>query len=819
MQSARKHKIRRILTVGLVVAAAVAWLAVASADQHEDMISADWIAQDGQFSSGRKTVFSLEHTREVLRRVRALAGRFHVESGWEIPEGFITELEGIETQADKLFKEAEQSENARKDLYFKARRILRRIAFSNPLLDFDSILFIKRHRPKGVYHMCDQFYGFNAVPGGGLFALRDAFGPKPQLVNLLAGSVVENGRLAGQKLDSGSFLSPELSFDGKTIFFAYSEAKGKDLEWSKTTCFHIFKVNSDGSGLRQLTDGEWDDFDPCLLPDGRIVFTTERRGGYLRCGRVCPVYALFSMNQDGGDIAPFSMHETHEWQPSVANDGMVVYTRWDYVDRDTNIAHHIWNCFPDGRDPRSPHGNYPKAREKRPWMEMDIRAIPGSHKFVATTGAHHGNAFGSLVIIDPRKEDDGAMSQLTRLTPEVPFPEAEGRPIENYSAYATAWPLGERDFLCVYDAKCRTHGIYWIDDSGNRELIYRDPEIPCLSPIPFRPRPVPPRIADMTSRAGGGTSGTPLVSAQAGLKPASTDAEPTTETVHEGKGQTETISVMNVYDSDFAWPRDTKIKALRIIQVLPKTTAPPNVPRIGVADQTNARAALGTVPVEEDGSAHFLAPVNKLIYFQALDEHGMAVMSMRSATYVHPGENLSCRGCHENKHNAPTTSRRAGRGVVGSPMALHRPPSEIIAETDGSNPFNYTRLVQPALDRNCVTCHREKKAVDLGGDIAGPNGWTKSYASLAAKHGFYFHVRNGSIGDGVHGGSRTIPGAFGARAAKLLDYMDERHYGVKLSDEDFRRLVVWLDCNSEFYGAYENIEAQARGEVVVPALE
>ena len=106
---------------------------------------------------------------------------------------------------------------------------------------------------------------------------------------------------------------------------------------------------------------------------------------------------------------------------------MLVYTRWDYVDRDTNIAHHIWTCFPDGRDPRSFHGNYPERRESRPWMEMDIRAIPGSHKFVATAGAHHGHAFGSLVLIDPRRADDGAMSQLERLTPEVPFPEAEGQ--------------------------------------------------------------------------------------------------------------------------------------------------------------------------------------------------------------------------------------------------------------------------------------------------------------------------------------------------------------------------------------------------------
>jgi len=51
-----------------------------------------------------------------------------------------------------------------------------------------------------------------------------------------------------------------------------------------------------------------------------------------------------------------------------------------------------------------------------------------------------------------------------------------------------------------------------------------------------------------------------------------------------------------------------------------------------------------------------------------------------------------------------------------------------------------------------------------------------------------------------------------------LKYLDESHYGVKLSSEDRRRITLWLDCNSEFYGSYENTQAQARGEVVRPTL-
>jgi len=738
--------------------------------------------------------FKLSHIRDVVERGKALVARLRPNARPGRLEPLAAKLNKLDARLSKLEKATAPPENSRRQIYLQARSLNRKIAFCNPLLNFDKILFVKRRDPGGVFHMCDQYYGCNARPGGGLFILSDPFSTSPKLINVLQNSVVERGRLTGDDLSSGAFLSPELSYDGKIILFAYTQTRaygkyrGKEAyEWGPEISYHIFKVNADGSGLVQLTDGPSDDFDPCFLPNGRIVFITERRGGYLRCGRHCPTYTMYSMAPDGSDIICLSFHETHEWHPSVNNEGMLVYTRWDYVDRDTNIAHHIWTCFPDGRDPRSFHGNYPERRESRPWMEMSIRAIPGSHRYVATTGSHHGNAFGSLVVIDPRIEDDRAMSQLTRLTADTPFPEAEAKPIRDYMRYGTAWPLSEDDYLCVYDPEAKNRGIYWLDRFGNRELLYRDPSISSLSPIPLRPRPKPPVIPARTVQTAD------AIKKAAGAHPM------------------ETITVMNVYDSDFQWPGDTRITALRIIQLLPKTTHPPNKPRIGIANQTNARAVLGTVPVEVDGSAHFEAPVGKMLYFQALDGRQMAVQSMRSGTYVHPGEQLTCLGCHEHKHRAPSQSSRV-------PMALRRAPSKIRPDVDGSNPFNYVRLVQPVLDKNCVSCHSRQKALDLTGTIEGKNGWTRSYNNLAEKYGFYFHVSNGSINTGVHGGSRTIPGKFGAKASQLLDYTGEQHYGVKLSDEDLHRLVLWLDCNSEFFGSYENTHAQALGQIVLPSL-
>ncbi|MBC8443187.1 discoidin domain-containing protein, partial [PVC group bacterium] len=636
--------------------------------------------------------FQLAHTRLVVERTKRLVSRLQARTD-------AAPVEQFEARLARFEREGCDDVGQRRALYLEARWLARDIAFRNPLLTFDKLLFVKRRDPGSLFHMVHQYYGFGAKPGGGLFVLHDPFGPNPRAKNLLVDAVVQRGCMKGQPLTPGAFISPEVSFDGETILFGYTQAHGRKPEWSPRASYHIFKVAADGSGLEQLTDGRWNDFDPCFLPSGRIIFISERRGGYLRCGGSAPpwdspTYTLHSMEPDGRDIVCLSFHETQEWHPSVGNDGMVVYTRWDYIDRDTNVAHHMWLCRPDGGDPRAYHGNYPTRRGRRPWMEMSIRAIPDSPLYVATAAAHHGHAFGSLVLIDLRPEDDGAMSQLTRLTPDTPFPEAEcGRgSMRQCMQYGTPWPLSEDDFLCVFDRQGKSRGIYWIDRDGNRELLYRDPAISCLSPIPLCPRRKPPVVPDRTTQT-------------AAARQASTEE------------RTATLAVMNVYDGDFQWPADTEIKALRIIQVLPKTTPAANRPRIGVASMTNARAVLGTVPVESDGSAYFEAPVGKLVYFQALDERGLAVQSMRSGTYVHPGEQLTCQGCHEPKHRPPPRTSRV-------PLALRRAPSKIRSDVDGANPFNYPRLVQPVLDRNCVECHRKKKAIDLSGPPTRKHGWT-----------------------------------------------------------------------------------------------
>ncbi|MEI6277985.1 MAG: PQQ-binding-like beta-propeller repeat protein [Verrucomicrobiae bacterium] len=708
-------------------------------------------------------------------------------------EGFRSKLEAAEKRLrDCAALPANDVTMKQAGVELEQFQALRREAlFANPLLDFQKILFIKRDflppSEKSGNHMCDQYFGFHARPGGGLFVLDDAFGPAPKARNILSDSICSNGRFSGKKLTSaGGFLSPSLSYNAKDVLFSYTEiGKPNCYEWTPEGAFHIFKVGVDGSKLAQLTDGPTDDIDPCWLPNGRIAFMSERRGGYGRChGRPVPVYTLHSMNADGSDIVCLSYHESNEWQPSVTNDGMIIYTRWDYVDRGFNQAHHPWITTPDGCDPRALQGNYASSERDRPMMEMDIRAIPGSRKFVATAAAHHGQAYGSLVMIDPQVEDDDKMAPIKVITPDTAFPEATTSSALG-QRYATAWPLSEQFFLCVYDPEGRAgrgtsnnFGIYLIDSFGNRELIYKDPAISCLSPIPLKVRPVPPVVPNR-----------------------STEGVPAGDEATGDSGKTARVGLVNVYDSLKPLPANTSIKALRVIELLSKSTPRGNSPRIGYGHQKNCRAVLGTVPVEPDGSAFFNVPVHRPIYFQALDESGLAVQSMRSDTYLHSGEMLTCQGCHNPVHRAAPPKK-------STPAAFRRAPSEITPEPEGSHPFSFPRLVQPVLDRKCVACHAEKNALDLsmGDPEKNKTEWFTSYANLEKFAFFYDDVRFTT--------PRTIPGEFGAKASKLLKIIDGDHYGLKLSPEDRRRITLWLDCNSDFFGNFQHTAEQLKGEVV-----
>jgi hypothetical protein len=684
-------------------------------------------------------------------------------------------------------------------------RLRRQLVFDHPLFGRSPLLLVK-HVPSVMSHQLTQAYGYCARPGGGLFVL-----PEP-------GQTMRIRDITPAALRAGNFMTPELSYDAERVWFAYCPVEEAPASWDFNDAtqhlrYHLYELSLGSGAVRPLTQGDTDNFSPVSLPSGRIVFLSTRRGGYHRCGRgPCFVYTLAQMEADGGNPQTISFHETHEWDPSLLNDGRLIYTRWDYVDRNAVHYQQLWSARPDGSNVRIYYGN----NTWNPTGLWEARAIPGTSRVMATAGPHHGMSAGSVVLLDTTQGVDGR-EPLTRLTPDVRFPESESplafgpsptafdfdTPVTRYwrsplqeswaqaaateeerrwpgHCYKSPWPLAENLFLVSYSFDSlvgepgpnipNMFGLYLADAFGNKELVYRDPAISSLWARPLAPRPPPPDLTPGASDPG------------------------------QAHG---TFFVSNVKESWPHLPAEISITDLRVVQVLLKTTPHADTPRVGAAFAAPGKQVLGTVPVEADGSAYFEVPARTPVLFQALDAQGRAVQTMRSLVYLQPGENESCIGCHEHRLKLVSPPAPA--------LAIRRAPSKIKPAPDGSRPFSYPRLVQPVLDRHCVRCHdgQEAKRPILTGEPEG--AFTKSYNALAPRVSFSAWNQSEQNFEPL-----TEPLRFGAWGSPLARLLAQGHGDVTLTSEELERLYTWMDANALFYGTFDVSEQrkQLAGELI-----
>jgi hypothetical protein len=684
----------------------------------------------------------------------------------------------------------------RRRLFADVCEVRRKITMANPLLDFNEIIFvacgtgigIATDTTSGLRGSHWQYMGFqsNEVKGEGLIILSNWKSENPIMTHVLNRNQRQNLRF------HSAF---DLSYDGQEVLFAAQTFSKEGVPWDKELSrlydlgdgpTHVFRVDLFGSDPVRLTHKGYNNGFASWLPNGRIIYICDyiEKGdgsGWHRKEDRCGGWGtqLWSMKADGSDAYPISWHETAEYHPVVDFDGRIVYSRWDYLDRNWDAAHHLWTCYPDGRDPRSPHGNYPyphhnlsngpdnqvsgDGRALRPWSEIQIRPIPGSPgKYTAIAGAHHRVLPGVPILINTNIEDDNRMSQVRILTgSDLPH---EGWGVTKYipqDEYYSPWPLNEDFYLMT-----TRENILLVDKFGNEILVYHW-ENPAergspLSPRPLRARSKPVTLPTLTFQ--GDRSG------MDGHKRA-------------------TIFVADIYNSADTWPEGTEIKSLRILQYIPKIFS-------FHAYHVQKRVVIGTVPVELDGSAYFEAPVERLIYFQALDQDGSAVQSMRSGTYVHPGEQLTCVGCHERRAQAPSLQTQVA-------LALKRPPSKIKPESNGSNPISFQKLVyNDVFQKTCLNCHTKEGKGLQDFSFTGIDEWDYIEKPSGPLAGYLWRSRaREGYDDEPHGAHRYVPGRFGARESKLGQIMLTTHRN-RISEDEFHRVMLWLDANSIHSSAY-----------------
>ena len=653
------------------------------------------------------------------------------------------------------------------------RVALRDLAFRNPRLALPGLLFVKRFTQQSYCDINVNHHAWGSRPGGDI-CLLTGFGAndEPKVRPLLRG-----------RLGFGNVHGMDLDFDASRIVFAYAKSatdqppegwlsRQATFDLHRTVVLlHLYEMAADGSKLTQLTRGEWGDLNPCYLPSGDLAFESERCALEIECNECDkdePTTNLYALRRATGQIDRLTLTKDGDWYPRVLHDGSIVYSHWEYQERSLMFLHPLWSVRPDGTGA----DNFVKQHFDYPVTLTAPRPIPGSDKLLAIAGGHHNLAAGPVVVID-RAKGMNEPDCLERVTGPDVWPELGGAAPGPSTAgwhlppgqgwYMDPYPLSATTYLASYcDGGMQDeagYGLYLMDVYGGKELLYRDPSISSVMPIPLAPRQRPP---DMWSNRDPKVADARLIA---------TDVTSGVEGLAHGD-----------------------VKFLRISEPVPWTYSnvtggqryDPDAKATGV-NWTPVRI-LGTVPVEADGSAQFRVPADTNLYFQALDAQGREVRRMRTTIDFRPGEVRSCTGCHETRNEAPPVPS-------SEVLALRRDPSIPSPPPWGDKPISFLREIQPILNRSCLGCHTGLKpaaGIDLSPGLTDSNN--RAYDTLLDPARNLVTVA--SKGDDA----RITPvRAFGSNVSRLVDVIHSHHHHVSLTDEEWARLYTWMDANAVYH--------------------
>ncbi len=664
----------------------------------------------------------------------------------------------------------------------------------NPLLDFDELIFIKRYTYQSSHYYTDYIDGCDYY-GGNLCILSLKDGAVRELIPSMA---------------NGIFGRFDLSYDGRRIVF--------DWKRDNDSGFRIYEVGADGTGLRQLTftpEDEpgrirryshpamksWagrpvtyrhftDDMHPCYLPDGGICFISTRCEYGILCDGpdLFSTTVLYRMDADGDQMEKLSNSSVSEAAPSIMNDGRVLYTRWEYVDKGAVSVKCLWAMNPDGTGSAEIFGNDIAV----PTTLLFGRAVPGNnHQFITLATPHCCPipGLGAVLRIDTR-QDIRTTDPIHYVTPDIQIDPTghtwlrhrrDGQWVNDREGpiYKDPYPLSEHMILTAHNPDKPwndpiAYGLYLLDDFGNCAPIYIDPDISCWQPVPLRARSRPPVIQS------------------------NRDEQLARQNLAH-------CIVTDVYRGMEGVKRGT-IKYLRINEQVPR---PWSARRKWGGDEYDQQHAVitkathlglkvqhGIVPVHEDGSASFLVPADRNIFFQALDENYMEVQRERTYVNYRPGEIRSCVGCHEQTRFAPATPVKVARALRLPPVMPGPQPGEI----SGARPLHYPTDVQPILDRHCIRCHGGEKP-EANFDLTGTPTtlFCRSYESILDRKLITVIGENHPKWENVH---YLPPYSLGSHRSQLVAQLLKGHNDVELSPQEMVRLVTWVDSNGQYYGSY-----------------
>jgi formylglycine-generating enzyme required for sulfatase activity len=716
---------------------------------------------------------NLDEVREIIRDVNPESVRLALDDlirtfGARYPKGaeYRRSLAALETTF--LEARAAQSDDAALERFTapvrKYQALSREALLGSPMLDFDKILVIRRTFGRTARTIIGPPLGLMVGNSWTNDDIRHN-GWNNQI------AVLSNLRA---KPTLRTFYRPEgtpivsdvdLDFDASRVMFS---SIGSSDRW------RLFEVKADGSGLRQISPDlpDVDHFDSCYMPDGRIAFASTASYQAMPCiNGGAPMAQLYTSDNAGKNTRQITFEQDSDWTPAVHNNGQLLYLRWEYTDLPHYFARLLFHANPDGTGQME----YFHSNSYFPNCYFYARSIPGHpSEVVGIVSGHHGlPRSGRMILVDPalgRHEADGVVQEIPgrgkKVEPIIRDPLIEGvwpqflhpYPLADYADPKNPAGGGKYFLVAMKRDERSLWGIYLVDTFDNFTLLEEVEGSALLEPIPFRATPRPPVIPDRS---------------------------------HPGEKEA-TVYLSDVYSGPgLAGIPHGKVKSLRLFSYHFNYNNTGGHASVGVQSGWDIKRILGTVPVEDDGSASFKIPANIPITVQPLDEKGRALQLMRSWLIGMPGEVVSCVGCHDRQNSTP---------LARSNIASRRAPSTIRSWYGPPRPLAFRTEIQPVLDRYCISCHDGRQSPagrSMPNFVADPESTfftdDRSYLALQV----YVH-RYGPESD-YH---LPRPMEYHASTSPLFQLLDRGHHNVKLDAEAYDRLVTWADLNAPWRGSW-----------------
>jgi formylglycine-generating enzyme required for sulfatase activity len=666
----------------------------------------------------------------------------------------------------------------------------RKALLSNPLLDFERLLLVKRkplddaRRAKGDEDndkSLGRFLGLPQQSSWQLHTMTNTSGWDNEIAVL--SPVRSQGELTTlYRPKQGRLVSEmDLHFDAGKVMFSMPDDK---------KLWQVFEMDLTTGKLRQISPANQPDvhnFDSCYLPNEKIAFVSTAPFQGVPCNAGVNVGMSYIMDANGANVRQVCFEQDDNFCPTVMNDGRVLYLRWEYTDIPHVWARFLFTMNPDGTGQREFYG----SGGYWPNTIFYARPIPNHPtKVVGIVTGHHVGRVGELILFDPalgRQSTDGVVQRIPGYGRKVEPIIEDKLTLSSWPKFLHPWPLSDKYFLV--SCKPRPNdlwGIYLVDIFDNITLIKEVEGYALLEPIPLRRTQRPPVIADRVDLD-------------------RKDALMYVENVYAGAGlegiPAGSVKQLRLFTYQFSYHGVAGINH-----------------RVGTDGPWEPKRVLGTVPVEKDGSAFFRVPANTPISIQPLDEQGRALQLMRSWTTAMPGEIVSCVGCHEHQNSGALNQRT---------IASRQKPAEIDLWHGPVRGFSFEREVQPVLDRYCVSCHNGTEGKggakpdlrrDQGRFIAYKNGdprakiisgvpreqLVKQYGGVFSPS--YVALRSLVRVGGLESDLRMLaPCEFDAETSELVQMLRKGHYGVRLDREAWERIFTWIDLNAPCHGTWQEV--------------